>query len=466
MKLLREEYERGLLRWEVEDPDVYEVSFATTTSASPSELSGAPLEASSWLTDPSGSRVTSPPERYMRLGVRCNRPDAEAKIKWVIWEREQRTMLWKGNFSAPPRKLSFVPNVGTFHRLVTSVPDLGWPQDVVLRVGEVVIRFVVGVVHGERVTPMDKFEVTEDGKGHIVGGSVGATTVQGRFVEIVAPGASRVAAKERAWGILGLVALAVGDQAIGDTVFSESYEVTDQEQLGQLEIPVSAAIPFQAKESNIDTIDFLLPWILGDERRHRSRTLALRWYQKGLADTDPVDQFFAFFIGMETIVNSFAADHGPLPEVRERHDKFEAEIKVGPAITTEEKALLLQRLSEATLTERFRFYVQRHGLPKETVGEFRSLNQTRREAFHGSISHIDHGLVSSTRGLLLRLLKADLGLLGKVPAEETPLIRSLGLEYALLDDDRPPKISKKRNSPRSKSPSHVKARSKGNRRSN
>jgi len=59
---------------------------------------------------------------------------------------------------SPSIKLSHIPNLGTFHRLVVGVTSLGWETDIAIRIGDLVVRFVSGQIHGERVQPMDTIE--------------------------------------------------------------------------------------------------------------------------------------------------------------------------------------------------------------------------------------------------------------------------------------------------------------------
>lgn len=439
MKLSRDEYARGLLRWDVGRPEAERVSVRTASSDTPIDANESGFTWSEWYTDPDGSKVSSQPRRYVKIEARSTEPVTRSTLERVVWEREQVTSIWPIPASGEVRKLSFVPDEGFFHRLVISVPSLEWPQDAVIRVDKALVRFVRGSVDGEHITPMEQVSSTETGNLQIGGGGVEPKTAEGRFIEIVAPGEAHEDATERAFGIWGLVAIAMGDQAVGDVVFSEAYEVNSTEQLGRLEIPVTAVLPLKAKESDIDTIDFILPMIMGTEPSRNSRMLALRWYQKGLSSSEPIERFFSFFIGIEAIVNSFARTEGPVPVVEERRAIYKPVLAAfDESIDIGDRALLLQRLTEATFMERFRFYVERNALDSDLVDKFRDLNDARRGAFHGSLGNIGHNTEMAARALLLRLLKNELGLLGKVPAEQNPRISTVGIEYALVDGETSP----------------------------
>ena len=423
MRLSPEEYQRGLLRWNDD-----RVSYWTSTS----EEEGIPPDWRGPLTDPNASRVHSPPHRYAQLRAEAADPGARERALPTRWERLINntvvTSVWTA--AGGQQKLTHVVGYGFFHRLVIETPFLSWSEDSIVRQGDVVFRLVSGEVTGEEVQPMDQV-VAEEGTFSIRGQPSGSSTIQGRFVEIVAPGASAEDAEQRAYALLGLAGLAIGDHVIGNVVFSEPYDVRADGQFGQMRIPVTAKLPREAEASELATVDLLLPLVLADSRMSRARSVALRWYERGIRSEGELDKIIAFFIGVESLVNAFAAEYGPLPEVSERSTRYEEVLRIlaqSSDPTTSNQ--LSQRLLQPTLTERFRFYVARHSWNEDVIDTFRRLARLRNDALHGDVAEPTWEDEQAARDLLRNLLKAELGLLGELPT--VPTITRMAVEYRLV----------------------------------
>lgn len=430
MRLAPEEYRRGILFWSISA----KATFKTSTAPAPAQ----PPEWSVPLTDSNGSKVQSPPQRYIRLACDLDDPSATERPFLVRWEREFNgailTALWDGSLVHPGAKLMHIPNYGKFHRLVLATPYLGWAEDAVIRVADVAIRLIQGRVKGEKVEPLDEVEVGE-GQVSITGRATGLAEAEGRFVEIVAPGESAETAEQLAYSIVGLLALCMGDHVVGEVVFSESYDASQSGQLGSLRIPVTARIPRQTETVELDTVDLILPFLLGDDRSARARTLALRWYEQAIRATSPLDELLSYFIGIETVVNAYAADHGPVAEAIDRRTRFDALLqRLSEEFDDETVGLVTQRLVQPTLMERFKLYVLRHGWEQFLVEHFRRLAGIRNDAFHGNPVHVDEEQTTQARDILIRLLKCELGLVGEMQWEKVPHISALTLEYELLLD--------------------------------
>ena len=430
MKVARDEYERGLLFWDADVPPGTTIAFFTRTSDDP----GAP--ATRWdgpLTDPQGSTVLSSPLRWQQLTLQRQPAGPLPAFRYVRWERAMTTAIWHQpelEGLKEPRKLAVAPDEGFHHRLVVSCPNLDWRADTVLRVPGARIALIHGSIGGYRISAFDRVEVDEEGRARLVGGKVEQSRGQGRVVEILAQGSSREDAMERAESILGILALILGEQVMGETIFNESYEVTDEREIGLVNIPVRTGFPTLADEQDMIAVDLVLPGVLGTDRLHRARLLALRWYQRGLADIDRSDRFFSHFIGIETLVNTYAAQHGPVPEAEERRSRFWALLSPSDDLDAEARASAVEALARPTLAERFRFYAASHRWDTTVVDEFRSLARARNDAFHGDPSSIDESTAYEARKLLERMLKAELGILGDLPSDKWPRVFNLGVFYS------------------------------------
>jgi hypothetical protein len=241
MRIDREQHLRGILSWEAE------TSFRLR--ARTMERGAAGFSESSQLVDPAGSLVDAEPHRFVSLVVEEGDVSKRHRVRW---EREVggvvQTLVYE-SVHRDPHVLRHVPDYGTYHRLVVSTPYVDWDQDAVLRSTGVLVRFIVGTVEGERVTPFDRVELA-GGQVSVEGGGAGTAEAEGRFIEIVAAGEDPAAAESRARTVLGLVALCLGEQAVGEEVFSETWEVTKAGQLGAIDIPVRVPIPASRSPPN------------------------------------------------------------------------------------------------------------------------------------------------------------------------------------------------------------------------
>ncbi|MBI4337966.1 MAG: hypothetical protein HY683_09100 [Chloroflexi bacterium] len=427
MKVTVEEYQRGILFWDMDA----KAKFWTSTS----QTMGEQTQWSGPLTDPNGSKVQSLPYRFCNL--RCSVDDRSALDRQfqIRWERLINnvvvTRVWDNDLTGAPTTLKHVPCYGRFHRLVVATPYLAWSEDTILRVQNLIVRFTEGKVKGERVEPYDQVDVA-DGTLSITGLPVGSAEAEGRFIEVVAPGQSAERAEALAYTVLGLTGVCVGDHAIGEVVFSESYEATQGHQFGTLRIPVVAKFPREAEHAELEVISGTLPVLLQNGRMNRATSLALRWYERGARAGTPLDKFLAYFIGIETILNAYAAEHGPIPEVLDRETRVERILSALQGdFSSEELGLARQRLVESTLTERAKFYVVEHHWNAYLVEKFRLLARLRSNAVHGDATDIDESRVSEAHKFLFGLLKAEL-CLGDLAWETLPTISRFDLRYELL----------------------------------
>jgi hypothetical protein len=154
-----------------------------------------------------------------------------------------------------------------------------------------------------------------------------------------------------------------------------------------------------------------------------------------------LDKVIAFFIGVETLVNAFAAENGPLPEIAERSQRYvEILRQLESQLEPESFNQVSQRLIQTTLSERFRFYAARRGWSSDVVDKFRRLASIRNDALHGDVADPTWEDEQSARDMLRDMLKAELGLLGELPT--VPTIARMGIDYRLVGsaENEPPPV--------------------------
>lgn len=407
MKLTPEAHRRGLLSWTTRAT----LRLRTDSTDDPA----LPPKWSEYLTDPTGSLVQSSAHRFSMLAAEVVENEALLHPFEVRWQRALDdkffTRVYKDDFQEPPTVLTHLPGFGIFHRLVVSTPYLAWEEEATVCVEDTVIRILNGSLEGELVTPGSDVEITEEGTVAITGASMGTAYAKGRLLEIVTPGENPARAEARAFAILGLMALIVGPNAIGDVVFSEAYKAEPLHQYGTVKIPITARMPREAEGREVDRIDAVLAKLTIDDRGTRSGLLALSWYEKGLRSSAATDAFLAFYVGVEALVNSYASEHGPPDVVEERRQRLEPLIHaLSSEFDGDELASLLDRLVSTSFAERAEFYRVRSGWEETFVRDCRQLARLRNSLVHGDVSSVDSGDVAKVRELLERLLGANLTL--------------------------------------------------------
>jgi hypothetical protein len=117
------------------------------------------------------------------------------------------------------------------------------------------VRFINGSAEIERTTS-DELVQTEEGKPAIQWGQETAI-VNGRLIDTVAPGTNPETAEQRAYAILGLLALCLGENVVGPVVSSEPYEVLSaREQRGTSRAVIRAMYPRAPGMNELDQVDF------------------------------------------------------------------------------------------------------------------------------------------------------------------------------------------------------------------
>jgi hypothetical protein len=420
MRLTPDVYASGLVKW---NPDALaDVQTSATDDPTGPDIWSEPL------TDPHGSHVTSPPGRYMKMR---SRTASGAPSPYPIRrDRLAQSGAVESLIVDPiPHHdqyvcLAHIPNYGIYHRLViAALPTLTWDADAVLRVGDAIVRLVNGVIIGEHAPGFDQVMVEAD-RVSIEGGRAGTVQEEGRFIEIVAPGGNEASAELNATAVLGLLALIFGPGADGLIRFSEPYSAAPGEpQKGQYRLPITYTLRASVTPEALDATDAILGSLLSDDRLMQAVRLALHWFERGTRFALPVDQLTAFFIGIESILNTFASVHGPIPGVEDRRRQL------GRSFTNALRALLdtalIERLRNcgmrASTRERFAFYAEQRGLDPAWIAKFEVLANVRNDVFHGQPMRALPEHAWDARELLIAILKRELDIELALPWEAGPV---------------------------------------------
>ena len=310
---------------------------------------------------------------------------------------------------------------------------MSYGEDIVFREPGLLIRFVEGRLVGEKVDPISQVEIDDGGQVSLTSAPMGEYEASGRFIEVIITGESADAAESRAYAIVGLVGLCLGDQAIGDVVFSEPYETRDGRQFGALRAGVTAKIPRFAQSHEKDLLAASLSGFLNMQRAARAIRIALAWYERGLRSTTPLERFFSFLVGLEVLVNSHASEHGPTPEASERELAFERiRDKVAAMLDASNVNRLAERFIEPSFGDRARFYTERRGWDPGIYEEIRQLYHLRNRAVHGDPVIIGTDDVRRAHKICVKSLKAELGIVGDLGWEHEPKLLGTRLTYELV----------------------------------
>jgi hypothetical protein len=420
MKLSSEDYRRGVVSWAVDSPATVETATAATLEA--------PTIWAPPLVDPAGSVVESGPERFMQIKIVAKDASALSRpweVRWErIWDDRLTTAVWNNATPGQPIVLEHIPTFGIFHRLVVRTPFLEVANGVVLRVGSLVVRFVIGRVSGEKAEPFDTVQLAPD-QIAITGGPIGGFQEEGRFIEIVAPGETPDQAELNAYSTLGLIAAAMGPHAVSEVLFSERHENVRADGHGAVATSTIGRNPWFVSDDVVELVHGALPALDHNGRRVKALALALRWYERGCRGETALDRLLAYFVGIEAVVTAFAIEQGPLPEVAERQEQYEAieadldRLVSGDKITLKK---LRDKLVEPALADRFRFYATQQGWDEAVVDQFSQVAKARNKLFHGSSLFVDAASARKAERLLGRIVRRELALPETVEWETLPLI--------------------------------------------
>jgi hypothetical protein len=137
------------------------------------------------------------------------------------------------------------------------------------------------------------------------------------------------------------------------------------------------------------------------------------------------------FVGIETILNTYASVHGPIPEIEQRKKDYGSKLKA--LLTGEVDPDVIGRLQNslgfASVRDRFSFYVSGRKLEHPSVSKFDSLAGARNSAFHGQPADATPQVAADAAGLLVAILKLELGLEFELPWDAGPTLISSTLYW-------------------------------------
>jgi hypothetical protein len=417
MILSAEEYSRGFIDFDAELPEGCTVNIWTSTTDNPSENKG---EWNGPYYLPSGCKVGSAPKPYIGLRVELKRGDNPSKapiLKQVRWERDNRTFIWPGvqGFSGPPGALVLGRDYGSSYRIVLKPKKAFWTEPIILIENTVRVRFSKGKLRGLDISGFQDETSNPDGATSIIG-TIEDKEVEGDLIEILATvptddeSYGEETAKTQVESITGLLSLCFGEQILGQKVFEDYYFSKPSNEQGEVHVPVKQ-LPIQSVnfDSAIVVDKSLLK--LEDSSLSVAISLALRWYAKGLMYESPVDQFIAYFIGLDALASGYFSTANPRP-VREECIKFQKYLeKAQPKMSKELESIILERLKDFPLTQKFSYYWSSHFNGETQLGgKFSKLNRHRGELLHGKAQSVTLDEINDAKTMLEKLLSRELGI--------------------------------------------------------
>lgn len=413
MRLSTDQYRQGFVRWRT-------AGFSTVQTATGPDES-APLSYSAPLTDPSGSAVESPPRPHR--GLKLN-PESLAGLGEgcrIVWDR-----LFDGDIEAlvidpaagVAQVMSGLPDVGRFRHVVVAVPHLDWDEDTVFRVADVVVR----LVKQGRLLPPGQAPPNAARPAAAALAERGQEPRVERFVEIVVPDRG-----DLAFSILGLLALVVGDAAVGDVVGNDTREFVPE--VGGTEYAVTLLgrgtwlpssvgltlhLPVLVSDEHLDVFDRSLAALAAERPVPEKLALALRWYERGLRSFSPADRLLASFVGIEAIATAVSDANrfrSPIADLLS-DDRIPALLApLAEQHGADNVDRLRKRLVDKrpSMLDRFDFAAGQLGLPAEASARFRSAKGSRDAVMHGSSKAVGHEAASAASDLLAEAARATIG---------------------------------------------------------
>jgi hypothetical protein len=417
------DYARGFLRWK--PTDGLQVSVGTGASRE------AEIEWSEPITDANGSLV--PMDIGAVIAFRFNAADRLDPNKfWIKLESVRRdvvhTRIWHGIPNGAPVILSHVPGYGHYRRLVVDGGSLDWDSDCVFREPGFLVRFVTGNIQGEMTDELKPINGL-DGKITLQGGQKTAVA-KGRFIEVVAQGESAQQAELHAQAVLGLLALALGQNVLGRIVFSEPWYTTPDQQMGDA-VAFGSEVPRSAHKSEFDQIGGLIAKLTQPGRIERARVISLRWYERGFRAREPLDMLLSFYIGIESLVAAFCKANSPIPVEAARDEENQAILERVRSLGKVVLARVSQRIRGASIREQFQHYATSWSLAEAETAAFAKVKELRDDAVHGDQVEITPEVARDAERLLRTMLKAEFAITGELAWEKHPVIHSVSIQFSL-----------------------------------
>jgi hypothetical protein len=444
MILTAEEYSRGFIDFDAELPEGCAVNIWTETTDDPAQTSN---EWAGPYSTPTGCKVLSPPRPNIRLRIELKRGDDPSKtpvLRRVRWERDGKTFIWPGaqGFNGPPAVQVLGRDYGCSYRLVFRPSKAFWSEPLVLIDQTVRVRFSKGQLEGYEISGFQDETPNPDGT-FSVEGSVNEIKAEGDFIEVLATvladdeSTGKELAKTQVESITGLLSLCFGEQILGETVFEDYFFSNVSTEQGEVCIPVKQLAPQAVSVETASVTDTSLTRLYASTIS-TAISLALRWYAKGLAYKSPVDQFIAYFIGLDALANGYFATLSPAP-VNERYKQLQKYLaKAQPPIDHGLRDIVLARVADFPLPLKFDSYWESHFQKETRLGsKFPKLNRLRGELLHGKAKGVTPLEVNDAKTLLEKLLGRELGLDSLIDSRQAgPKIFESVLRYVVQPRER------------------------------
>jgi hypothetical protein len=360
-------------------------------------------------------------------------PAAQPELPEIVsWDRVVNEVVeCRGcDFSAGIFQLTDMVAPIPSDRLVVSVPYLRWTDGAVIRVADVLVRFT----HRMVLDRGGAIEAVHGSDHHSTFTQMFAThQLDGHFIDIIAPTSVGEHA-EITYSVLGVLALALGDAAIGDVAHIDHIypQMVDGQILGMHETnvmqrPVPSAIsgtlrmPIPLRGEELRECDRLLTLLLENEVIREDTMLALRWFERALRAGSEVDRYMAAVIGIESIVTNRSKRLGfvsPIADLLGDARVAELLAPLRDDYPDDHVNRLLSRLRDKnpSFKDRFGNVVEGYGLDEQTRATFRAAAEARGPILHGSVGTLGGGLADGSRKLLRELLLAEFrGVDGEAP---------------------------------------------------
>jgi len=310
-----------------------------------------------------------------------------------------------------------IPALGSFERLVVSTPYVEWNADMIVRTGDVMVRFTNHVLL-ERQSPIQIEHGQEQSSFTF---DVSTHRLDGSFVEIIAPEGM---GKEReiAFTVLALLALVVGDAVVGDVVQFDSLSSTPlgteyAVRFPHLSTPSAAnrtlRMPLALLPDDLDAFDLLLTRLLDEKELSQDVMLPLRWYERALRTESGVDKMLAAFVGLEALIIRRSERLGFVSPIAELLSDPRVPKLLEPLrdrYPSEHVERLLTRLlnKSPSLLDRFDRLADKLGFDEQSKATFRQASKGRHSLVHGGHGAMNIELPSITTHLFAKTLHAVL----------------------------------------------------------
>lgn len=420
MLLTQDQHRRGFVRWVgetqvtvvigVPDGSVKSTPMVDSTGSVPDFVPPGDGEIEVLPTD---TRVVDPPFR-------------------IVWDRLVADEIEATGFDTDSGAFHLNGMTGPerLERLVVAVPYLRWDERWVVRSGAIAVRFI-NRLPLER--PGEESLVHEEGSS-VFTVTVGTRLVEGWLIDIIAPKESGNHV-EIAYSVLALLALVVGDAAIGTVIQRDEMTpvfgtVVQRDETGpvfglashEIQVllhPIPSApnqtlrMPISITEDQLREFDRLLTRLMSDEALRDDMLLALRWLERAWRKSDEIDRFTAAVTGLDSLVTRRSERRGfevPFAEILRDPRVAELLAPLRSEYPDEFVERLLQRLlnKQPSAQDRFAAVAELLQLGPEASVGFREANKHRGPVVHGSAGKVSVGLAQRTTKLLAATLLAVL----------------------------------------------------------